>query len=156
MNLRTAMFSAAFAASLAFAAPALASDKTDILAVINQFKDLGNKLDHGSAAKLCAEQVVIVDMYPPYTWSGEGACLSWMKDGDDYGKAMGISDGLVAFEREPKVIITGDTAYAAMPTRFTYKVKGKVAAEPLRSVWAYTLKKLPTGWRITGMGWGLK
>ena len=94
--------------------------------------------------------------YGPLTWSGKGACLTWMKDGDDYGKKTGLSDGLVSFEDEPKIVITGDMAYAAMPTRFTYSVKGKPAAEPLRSIWAYTLQKLPAGWRITGMSWGLK
>lgn len=156
MNSGASIFYTALAVALVVTAPALASDRDDVLAVVNRFNEYGNALDHGSAAALCADQTLIIDMFSPYTWSGRGACSAWMNAGDAYARQNGISDGVVAFGGAPQVVITEDRAYAAMPTTFTYKVNGEPAAAPLNSIWTYTLRKRPAGWRITGLSWGLK
>ena len=149
-----ALAAAVTAASLA-SAPAFASDKADVLAVVNQFNDDGNKLDEKAAAALCADQTSIVDMFAPYAWSGAGACATWMKDGDADNKKNAVTDVVGTFAKSPRVIISGDRAYAAMTATFTYKANGK-AATPLKGIWAFSLQKVAAGWRITGLGWGLK
>jgi hypothetical protein len=73
-------------------------------------------------------------MFPPFNWSGAGASSAWITAGDAYGKEHGIADGVVSFENAPRIFISEDRAYAEMPTTFTYKVNGKPAAEPIRSI----------------------
>ena len=136
--------------------PACAPDRDDALATVARFKDYGNKMDQTSAAALCTDKTTIVDMFSPFLWSGADACAKWMKAGDAYGAENRISDGVVTFGNTPQIVIAGDRAYAAMPTTFTYKIGGRPAAAPLRSVWTYTLQKLPAGWRITSLNWGLR
>lgn len=133
-----------------------ASDRDDVLAVVDRFRVLGNELDIRSAAALCADQAVITDMFAPFVWNGHDACIVWAEDGDRYAKAHGITDGVVEFGEAPQVVVEGDRAYAAMPTSFRYSINGKPAAAPLRSVWTYALRRVPQGWRITSVTWGAR
>ena len=155
MSLRTLALAAALAAASVVTTPAFAADKDDVLAVVNQFNDDGNKLDEKAASALCADQTVIIDMFAPYSWNGAGACATWMKDGDADNKRTSSTDVSGTLGKTSEVIISGDNAYAAMPATFTYKIKGK-AQKPLQGIWTFTMHKSSAGWRITGLGWGLK
>ena len=60
------ILAAAVCATVAMAA----SDKDDVLAVVNRFVDAFNKGDAKTACDLCAVNVVIIDEIPPYVWQG--------------------------------------------------------------------------------------
>jgi hypothetical protein len=70
------------AVSLLAAGSALASDKSDILAVLKQWNDT----DEAKAAATCADDASVIDDIPPFEWHGPSACARWQKDYDAYAK----------------------------------------------------------------------
>ena len=134
------------------AAPAAASDQTDVTAVVQKFVDGFNKGDTKTAAAACADQTSIVDEFPPYEWHGTGACAKWMADYDADAKKNGITDAIVTLGTPRHVDVTGDLAYVVVPTGYTYKLKGAPTKET-GSMLTIALKKGAAGWRITGWAW---
>jgi len=134
------------------AAPAAASDQTDVTAVVQKFVDGFNKGDTKTAAAACADQTSIVDEFPPYEWHGTGACAKWMADYDADAKKNGITDAIVTLGTPRHVDVTGDRAYVVVPTGYTYKLKG-TPAKQTGSTLTIALQKGAAGWRITGWTW---
>ena len=134
------------------AAPASASDKTDVMASVQRFVDGFNKGDTKTAAAACADQTSIVDEFPPYEWHGAGACMKWMSDYDADAKKNGITDAVVTLGTPRHVDITGDRAYVVVPTGYTYKLKGTPDKETGSSL-TIALQKIGGSWRITGWAW---
>jgi ketosteroid isomerase-like protein len=132
--------------------PASASDKTEVVAVVNQFLDGFNKGDTKAALATCAPQTAIIDEFSPYVWQGSTACSDWANDFDADAKKNGITDAIVTLGKPRHVDIVGDRAYLVMPANFKFKVKGKPTAET-GSTFTVTLQKLAAGWRITGWAW---
>ncbi|HEY1962505.1 MAG TPA: hypothetical protein VGG69_08810, partial [Rhizomicrobium sp.] len=60
-------------AALAFAAPAFASDETDVMAVINKMNDALTKNDMKTAGSMYTANASIIDEFPPHFWSGANA-----------------------------------------------------------------------------------
>jgi ketosteroid isomerase-like protein len=139
-------------AILGMAGPAAAADKTDVMAVVNQFIDAFNKGDTKAYVATCAPQVAIIDEFAPYSWQGATACQDWANDFDADAKKNAITEPIVVAGKPKHVDITGDRAYVVMPADFKYKVKGKPTAEK-GSIFTLTLQKLGAGWRITGWAW---
>jgi hypothetical protein len=71
---------------LAFA-PALASDKTDVMAVVHKWGS------PDTVVSTCADEAAVVDSVPPYEWHGSGACSKWHNDYDAFTKQNGMTDG---------------------------------------------------------------
>jgi ketosteroid isomerase-like protein len=131
---------------------AAASDKTDVVAVVNQFLDGFNKGDTKTALATCAPQAAIIDEFAPYVWQGATACSDWANDFDADAKKNGITDGVVTLGKPRHVDVVGDRAYLVTPANYSFKAKGKPMAET-GSTFTVTLQKLPAGWRITGWAW---
>lgn len=138
--------------ALALAGPAAASDKTDVMAVVNQFLDGFNKGDIKAALATCAPQTAIIDEFAPYVWQGATACSDWAADFDADAKKNGITEPKVVAGKARHVDVVGDRAYVVMPADFKFKLKGKATAEK-GSTFTVTLQKLAEGWRITGWAW---
>jgi ketosteroid isomerase-like protein len=138
--------------ALAVAGPAAASDKTDVMAVVNQFLDGFNKGDTKAALATCAPQTAIIDEFAPYVWQGVTACSDWAADFDADAKKNGITEPKVVAGKPRHVDVVGDRAYVVMPADFKFKLKGKATAEK-GSTFTLTLQKLAAGWRITGWAW---
>ena len=113
----------ALAVSLLIAAPAFASDRSDILSVLNQWNDA----DEAKAVAACADEASVIDDVPPFEWHGPGACSRWQKDYDAYLEKEGMTDATGTVGKPRQLIITGDRAYAVVPTTFAYTKKGKPA-----------------------------
>jgi hypothetical protein len=133
--------------------PAVASEKTEVTAVIQQFVDAFNKGDMESAVAQCADQTSIIDDFAPHVWHGAGACAKWAKAYEADAKKNEITDGVVALGTPRHVEVTASSAYAVIPVdSFTYKVKGKPTKET-GSTLTVALRKGESGWRITGWAW---
>jgi hypothetical protein len=141
----------AFAVALT-AAPAVASDKTDVMAAVNRFNDGMNKGDTKTALATCATPSSIIDEFPPYGWQGATACADWATDFDAYNKKSGITDSFATLGKPRHVDISGDRAYAVIPATYTYKQKGKKVTES-GSLLTAALQKSTAGWVITGWAW---
>ena len=134
------------------AGPALAAEKDDVMAPINQFVNGFNKGDVKSALATCAEQTSIIDEFPPHEWHGAGACATWAKDFDADAKKNGVTDGVVALGKPRHVDVSGDRAYVVVPASYSYKVKGKRMKES-NSMMTLALQKGAGGWLIVGWTW---
>jgi len=141
-----------FAAPAITMAPAAASDKTDVLAVVHQYMDGYNKGDVKAEVATCASPASIIDDFPPHHWQGATACADWAKAYTGYGKANGIAGGHVALAAPSHVTVDGNSAYAIFPANYTFTQKGKPQSVP-HSVWTVALAKQVAGWRIVGWTW---
>jgi hypothetical protein len=132
------------AALAAFAAPAAASDESDIAAVVKGYNT-------SFAPSYCAPQAAIIDEFAPHSWIGATACADWVKSFDADAKANGITDGLVTPGKPEHVKVAGDRAYAVYPAHYDFKVKGKPVHET--GTWTFAFQKLAGGWKITAWTW---
>ena len=62
------------------AGTAVASDRDNIMAVLNQWNDT----DVAKGVAACADDASVMDDIPPYEWHCAGACANWAKDYDAF------------------------------------------------------------------------
>ena len=129
-----------------------ATPAADVMAVVHQFVDGFNKGDQKMLVSACADQVSIIDEFPPHEWHGVGSCEKWSSDFDADARKNGITDGLVTLSKPSHVDVSGDHAYVVVPANYAYKMKGQAISEA-GSVLTIALHKGATGWRITGWAW---
>jgi len=137
------------------AGTAQATDKTDVMATLQQFIDGFNKGDVKSALATCASPVSIVDEFPPYAWQGANACADWANDFEANATKNGITDSVVTLQKPKHVDVVGDRAYVVVPANYDYKVKGKKTSQK-GSIMAAAFQKTAAGWRITGWSWATR
>ena len=137
----------ALAVSVLTAGPALASDKGDIMAVLNQWNDT----DEAKAVAACADDASVIDDIPPYEWHGPSACSDWQKDYDAYLQKNGMTDASGTIGKPRQLLITGDRAYAVVPSTFAFTKNGKPVK--VTATTTFSLHKTAAGWRITGWAW---
>ena len=155
------MKSRLFAASIAVLAtslsaiPAVASDKTDVMAVVNKAIADFNKGDAKAWAASCADQTSIIDNIAPYRWEGTGACSAWWNAYQAGAKTGGITEGAVKIAKVRHTEVTGDAAYVVLTANYSDMQKGKPTAEN-GSSFALVLTKSAAGWRIASWSWAAK
>ena len=138
-------------AVLASAAPAQASDKTDVVAVVKKFTADYNKGDTKAVIGACAAQAVIVDDFAPYVWQGASACSDWLAADAANNQQIGSTNGKILLGKALHVDVTGDHAYVVVPVKYSDVEKGKKTVQS--AVWTLTLGKSASGWSIAGTAW---
>ncbi len=138
-------------ASLFIASSAMASDKSDILALIAKWNDLSNKGDEPGMAATCAKDAVVVDDLPPYIWRGAEACGEWQKSADTFVKNEGMTEIVGGLGKPSHVLIVADQAYVVIPATFAYTQRGKKLIESATAT--FTLQKTGVRWLITSWVW---
>jgi ketosteroid isomerase-like protein len=146
--MRTALLTLVIALS---AVPALASDKTDVMATVKAYVDATNKGEDAAGAALCANPAAVIDDFAPHVWQGPTACADWAAAFAADAKASGDTEALVTTAKPLHLTVKGDRAYAVLPAKYAYKEHGKPIVEP--GLWTFALQKLDAGWRITGWTW---
>lgn len=131
---------------------AVAQDNSAVMARIHQFVDAFNKGDSKAAAAACADQMSIIDEFPPHVWSGTGTFTKWMNDYDADAKKNGVTEGAVTIGSPKHLDITGDRAYVVVPADYTYKQNGKPVKET-GSILTVILQKGAADWRIIAWSW---
>ncbi len=132
------------------AAPA--ADTAAVMAPIMQFANGFNTGDLKSSVAMCTSPAFVIDDFAPNVWSGATACADWATAVVTSLKKLGITNGYVALRTPWHVVITGDRAYAVVPTTFTYKQHGKSVTES-GSILTVALQKTAAGWRIAAWSW---
>lgn len=148
MRILLFVFALVFAAAL----PATASDKSDVVAKIQQFVNGLDKGDVKSATAACASPASIIDEFPPHAWQGVNACADWAKALDAYNKKVGVTDANATIGTPTHVDVSGNRAYFVAPGKYTYKDHGKSMTES-GSVFTAVLQKSAAGWRILAWTW---
>jgi ketosteroid isomerase-like protein len=145
------------ALALSLAVPAMASDKGDIIAVVQAFNAAGNKGDRSGYASFCSADAVMIDHVPPYTFRPPNACAQ------EYDAVVkGAMPGLDPSSLVQKVLDPvffeqkGDRAYAVFPLQAFFKLAGRAQIE--RSYITVGLRQENHRWLIesfvySSLGW---
>ena len=132
--------------------PVLASDESDVMAVVKAYLADMNNGDVANFTKRCAPQAIILDDFPPHVWQGATACTDWLNALIAYDEKTGVSPIGLTIGEPRRISIDGDHAYVVLPAGYQYKEKGKMINET-GSVWTVALQKMADGWRVTGWAW---
>jgi ketosteroid isomerase-like protein len=141
----------ALAVAVLAAGPAAATDKTDVMALMNHWVDAFNQGDTQSMVATCADEAAIIDDFAPHEWHGAGTCAKWLNDFELFAKAGAFSDLGITIGKPWHIDATADYGYVVAPATFSFKQKGKPVTE--HAVLTVSLKKSAAGWRITGWSW---
>jgi ketosteroid isomerase-like protein len=125
------------------AGPALASDRTDVLADIDAFYAALDKNDMAAVAKAHTANPTILDEFPAYHWSTLNA---WLEDFGKDAQKHGITGSALKLVKVRRVLVEGDHAYVATATDYVFKQKGKPRVE--HAMMTFALAKTPDGWKI--------
>lgn len=137
---------------IAASAQAQVSLPEDAIVVVHQWLDAFNAGKRKLFVSACADQVSIIDEFPPYAWQGTGACRRYWSDFAEHSRAVGLTEAVVKFDRPSHVEAAGDDLYLTGPARLTFKIKGK-SLEETGSYLTVTLHEGKGNWKITGWAW---
>ena len=111
---RTILFLVASVLTVGSATSALASDKDDVMAVLNQWNDA----DSAKSIASCADDASVIDDFPPFEWRGAGACANWSKAFDGFAQKNGITDPVGTIGKPKQFVVSGERAYVVVPATF--------------------------------------
>ena len=130
---------------------AVASDKTDAVAVVDKWTANFNKGDLQAAIALCADDASVIDGLAPFLWRGPGACAKWSDAYATYVKHQEMAGVTVTLAPSQTVYVSGDRAYFAARATLVGTQKGKPVKVAARVTMA--LQKGSGGWQITAWSW---
>jgi hypothetical protein len=148
--MRLAVLAAAFVAAL-FCAPAFAGDDAALLVPIHQFIDSVNKGDMKAAAAAHVAAPSILDEVAPHSWQGESAVDKWAASFGAEMQADGITDPKLTLSKPSNLQHEGAAAYVVVPTVYSFKQKGKKAAE--NGYMTFALAQQGADWKIASWTW---
>ena len=133
------------------AGSALATDKTDAMAIAQKWADSFNRGEFKSDTAVCADDAVIVDDFSPHVWQGRGACTQWYNAFLVYAAKTAITDAKITLGDIQHLNIDSGYGYLVATVTLTYKKEGSPIKEA--GIVTMTLHKIGTGWRMTSMTW---
>src|SRR5437762_8181432 len=107
-------------AALLMAAPASASERSEVMAPIHAFIGGMDKNDMKAAAAAYTASPFILDEFAPFRWSGRTAFADW---GADFGKdaaAHGVTKPHLVIGKAKRIRIEGDHAYVVVPADYSF------------------------------------
>ena len=137
--------------ALLLIAPASASEETDVLARARQLVDAWNKNDSAAVADIVTESIEIIDVFPPYHWSGPHALHDWNDGFAADAKANAVTEPSVELIQPTHVDVSGDYAYLVVPAIFHWK-KGAETMQD-KGVITSALRKVDQKWRVAAFAW---
>jgi ketosteroid isomerase-like protein len=148
---RTSLTFAVFAMVVSAFMPALASDKSDVMAVVQTWANSFNSGDIEAGDAVCAADAVVLDDFPPHVWQGSDACGKWFKGYSAMAIKASITDGKIVVGVPRHLDVESGDAYLVAPVVLTFNKSGKPVKDD--GVVTMALRKGDAGWRITGWAW---
>jgi len=143
----------ALCAECVSASPTASDRKTAVMAVVMEWLDKFNKQGPRAVVVTCADQTSIIGAFPPYTWTGVGACGRWANDWVAFSGKDQLDGCAMAPATAPRHFdSTSDRAYVVLDAVFTCDDKRRPLREP-GWTWTVALKKAESGWQIVGWTW---
>jgi ketosteroid isomerase-like protein len=131
--------------------PASASEETDVFARAQQLVDAWNKNDSATVTGLVTESIEIIDVFPPYHWSGPQAMHDWGNDFAADAKVNSVTEPSVELLQPTHVEVRGDSAYLVVPAIFHWKKGGEKMQE--KGIVTSALHKVEQKWRVAAFTW---
>jgi hypothetical protein len=151
--LRPALIAAMILMSIAMTPSALpaASDNADVLEIAARWAEAFNQGSFENDSVPCAENAVVIDDLPPYVWQGSGACSRWYKTVKAWAEGAAVTRLTIKIGNTSHLEADAGHAYLVAPVTLSYIKAGKPVDFP--GTLAMTLKKDPSGWRVSGAAW---
>ena len=146
---------AAAALAVALASTSLPSFAgTTPMATIHQAAMDFNSGHYAAWAAACESSAMVIDDFPPYTWSGPGACNNWFSAWSKFTKRHAINNMTVLFGSPIHMAVSANVAYLVLPATLHFNQSGK-PARMTGSVMTIVLRKGVSGdWKMTAWAWG--
>jgi ketosteroid isomerase-like protein len=149
---RTSLTFAVFAMAVSAFMPALASDKANVMGVVQKWADSFNSSDVEAGRAVCAPDAVVLDDFPPHVWQGSDARGGQgFKGYSAMAVKASITDGKIVVGVPSHLDIELNDAYLVAPVVLTFNKCRKPVKDD--GVVTMALHKGDAGWRITGWAW---
>lgn len=150
MNTRHLLLTAGLLAAVTVLPATAAGTDSGAQAAINAAVAATNSNDAAKVASNFAPDAVIVDENAPFVWRGTSAGSAWWQSVQHAigGGTMHAAAGPLL---EYRVDRGGANAYAVVPLHIIVRVKGKTIRE--NGLWALTLHRFASDWKITTATW---
>ncbi|HZZ86855.1 MAG TPA: nuclear transport factor 2 family protein [Caulobacteraceae bacterium] len=143
-------FILALLAAISLAQSAQASDRSDIIALVQAF----NRAQTTDAYQaLCADDAIVIDHAPPFMFRGPRACAAAWEADLAWAAKDGLSlDRLVQKLAAPTFVrIDGDQAYAVFAGKAWFDAGRRREVEGLYAT--FVLRRQAGAWRIAAVTW---
>ncbi len=132
-------------------ADTLASDRTDVLAKMQQLVSGFNTSDSSARSGNLMPSLSIVDDLPPFHFQGPNAHSDWEHAFQTHAKENETSESAIRLLDATYVNVRGDHAYAVVPAVYSSKRRN----EPIQQSCIITavLEKSGGNWRIVSWVW---
>ncbi len=148
---RTSLTFAVFAIVFSALMSAAASDKADVVAVVQKWTDSFNSSDLEASRAVCAPDAVVRDDFPPHVWQGPDACGQWFKGYVAMAAKSSVTAGKIVVGVPSHLDVESSSAYLVAPVTLSFNRGSKPVKE--KGVVTMALHKGDAGWRITGWAW---
>lgn len=130
---------------------ATATDKTDVMAVVQKWSAVFNAGGFRASNSICADDAVVMDDFPPHTWQGHAACSRWYKDFEAYTAKATITNTKIVVGEARQVDVAAGYAYVVAPVTLTFSKAGKPVTDI--GILTMALHKSDGGWQVSGFAW---
>ncbi|PWT94595.1 MAG: hypothetical protein C5B55_02390 [Blastocatellia bacterium] len=125
----------------------------EIIALIDTVFTAYNSKNLALISGVYGNEVVIVDGFAPFRWSGPNALNNWWTDAERWLQAGGVEHEHLANEGVKAWGLSGDRAYASISAILTITLKkGEQIIRP--GTLTYSFAKTGEGWKAEGHTWG--
>ena len=121
------------------------------MAAVRSFVAAFNNDDVDLVQAACEDETLIVDDFPPHTWSGSRAATRWYQDMVRMADQFGMSEPSVRLTGPGKVTSADGSAYLVVPV----DVRWVEAGTPAQRAGYMTMaaKNGVEGWRLSACAW---
>jgi hypothetical protein len=149
-QLRTLMV--ALFVGAAWIIPATAADSPDPFLRLQQLIEAWNKGDEATVAKGMSPTLMVIDDFPPHSWSGPSAYKDYERDYAAFMEKNGETDARFQLSQHPITEKVQDTtAYIVVAGVYSYKKADKLVQES--GIFTVAFQKADQDWRITATAW---
>jgi hypothetical protein len=121
------------------------------MTAVRAFVDGINSDDVDLIQAACEEETLIIDDFPPHTWSGSRAATRWYQDMARMASDFGMSGWSVRLEGAGKVMGDDGSAYVVVPVDLRWLEDGAPAQRV--GYMAIAAQEGSQGWRISACAW---
>jgi ketosteroid isomerase-like protein len=131
--------------------PVVASDTTDVIAVVHRWTDAFSQGSFNTDIAPCTEDAVVIDDLSPHVWQGPGACSKWFKAFAAWASKAGVGNAVITLGEIRHLDFDGGFAYLVAPVTLSYIKAGKPVN--FLGMITMTLRRRESAWRVSGMAW---
>lgn len=150
MRLRT--FFLALAVGGFCVGPALAAAlPSSIMTTLNGLAAATNSGDTARVSSYFVSSATVIDEFPPFIWSGQGAAARWWSAVKKSNVQMHWTHLHVSMGTITQYMVAGNMAYVVLPLKLSWMAGAKPESET--GLWTATLARSGGMWKVTTANW---